>query len=113
VRLSFALIALLSLAACAGPQAVPAGSAAVERKPTAESIVARGIRDEDVGAFFSFLRQTMDAAAAGKPPPELPPELTRRAEEVGRQMQREGAEAARILLDEMEREVRQMLREQR
>jgi predicted transcriptional regulator len=113
VRLSFALIPLLSLAACAGPQAVAPAGAAVERKPAAESSIARGIRDEDVGAFFSFLRQTMDAAATGKPPPELPPELTRRADEIGRQVQREGAEAARILLDEMEREVRQMLREQR
>lgn len=119
MRLTLILIPLLALAACAGPQAVaagdaaPSGSAAIEPRPDAEGLFSRSLREEDIGMFFSFLRQTLDAAAEGRKPPEPPPELSRRADEIGRQMKREGADTARLLLDEMEREVRQMLREQR
>lgn len=119
MRLGFLIPPLFALAACAGPQAVPAGDAtpsgagAIERKLDPEGMVLRNIREEDVGAFFTFLRQSLDAAAEGKKPPELPPDLARRAEEIGRQMKREGTEASRILLDEVEREMREMLREQR
>lgn len=119
MRLGFLIPPLFALAACAGPQTVPAGAAApagadaIERKFDPEGMILRNIREEDVGAFFTFLRQSLDAAAEGKKPPELPPDLTKRAEEIGRQMKREGTEASRILLDEMEREMREMLREQR
>jgi hypothetical protein len=119
MRLGFLIPPLFALAACAGPQAVPAdaaapsGADAIERKFDPEGMVLRNIREEDVGAFFTFLRQSLDAAAEGKKPPELPPDLAKRAEEIGRQMKHEGTEASRILLDEMEREMREMLREQR
>lgn len=63
------------------------------------------LQERDVGLFFDYLREAIDAASEGRaaPPPEA---LARRAEEISEQLKQHGLAAARGLVDALESTVR-------
>lgn len=93
---------VLIFAVCA-----PAHSAGPhERQPVLGGVV----QQEDVELFFDYLRDALTAASEGRAaaPPEA---LTRRAEEIGEDMKRHGAAAARALVDALESALHEKPRE--
>jgi hypothetical protein len=100
-RIAFALLgfALTASAHSAGPQ---------ERQPLLGGIV----QERDVALVFDYLREALSAAADGREiaPPE---ELTQRAEAIGAEVKRRGADAARALIDAVEASMREGMREPR
>ena len=68
------------------------------------------VQQQDVELFFDYLRDAVSAAAEGRPA-EPPQALTRRAQEIGEEMKRHGAAAARALIDTLESAVREAPRE--
>jgi hypothetical protein len=88
-----------------------AGDAHDERKDfDLAQPLAKAFNDETVILLFSYMRQSLRAAAEGKAAPQPPPELTRRMQDAAETLKRESANAAQGMLDEMEREFRQSLR---
>lgn len=77
-----------------------------ERAPALGGIV----QQQDVELFFDYLRDAVTAAAEGRTP-EPPEPLARRAQEIGEEMKRHGAAAARALIDALESELRLAPRE--
>ena len=68
------------------------------------------VQEKDIALLFDYLRDAVGAASEGRA--VVPPEaLTRRAREIGDEMKRHGAAAARALIDAMESSVREGLRE--
>jgi len=72
---------------------------------------AKAFNDETVTMLFGFLRESLRFAAEGKPAPPPPAELAKRMQEAGETLKRESANAALGVLDEVEREMREALRE--
>ena len=68
------------------------------------------VQEQDVALFFDYLRDAVSAAVEGRPA-EPPQALTRRAQEIGEEMKRHGAAAARALIDSLESAVREAPRE--
>ena len=68
------------------------------------------VEERDVGLVFGYLREALSAAIEGReaPPPE---ELAQRAEAIGGELRRRGADAARAILDSVESAVREGMRE--
>ena len=85
-----------------------AGALAQERRAPMDPLFGGIVQDRDVTVFFDYLREALNAAVEGREavPPE---ELTRRAEEMGEEMKRRGAVAARVLIDAIEASVRERL----
>ena len=109
----FSLLAgvLLSLTACAGPQVTkaenPANNAADEAMAR---IAGKVMTEENLGLLFGLMRQSLNAAAEGKPAPELSAEDKARLEASAKEVQRQGLEAAMRMLDEVEKEMRVAVR---
>jgi hypothetical protein len=80
------------------------------RQPSAESFFGGIIQERDVTLAFDYLRDALKAAMAGREarPPE---ELTQRAEAIGEELKRRGAEAARGAIDALEEAVRDGMRD--
>jgi hypothetical protein len=79
--------------------------------PPAGSALFGGIvQEKDVGLFFDYLRNALQAAVDGREaqPPE---ELVQRAEAIGEEVKRRGAAAARAVIDAIEQSVREGMRE--
>jgi hypothetical protein len=68
------------------------------------------VQQQDIELFFDYLRDAVTAAAEGRPA-EPPQALARRAQEIGEEMKRHGAAAARALIDALESELREAPRE--
>jgi hypothetical protein len=79
--------------------------------PIAESFLTGLVNEEDVSLVFDYLRDAMGATLQGQEPPPPSDGLVRRAEVLRDEAGRRGAVAARALLDEIERSVRESLRE--
>ena len=79
--------------------------------PLAASLFEGLVRDSDVDLVFDYLRESARAALRGReaPPPDA---LNQRAEQVTEELKRRGETAVRILLDALERSVRDSIREQ-
>jgi hypothetical protein len=73
------------------------------------SILSRVLSEQNVGLLFGLLRQSLAAAAEGRPAPQLPPETVARLDAASKEVQRDAAAAALLVLDGAEREVRQAL----
>jgi len=100
---------LLSLTACAAPAPkaeTPAGSP----DEAMARIAGKVMTEENIGLLFGLMRQSLSAAAEGKQAPELSAEDKARLEASGKEMQRQGLEAAMRMLDEVEKEMRQAVR---
>ena len=100
-----AIAGMLGLALCGG---------ALAHEPHAgrDALLGGIVQERDVGLVFGYLREALGAAIEGRDasPPE---ELTRRADAIGSEIKRRGAAAARAVIDAMERNVRESLREPR
>ena len=101
-------IAVLGLA-LAGP--AYADTAEDRPGPTAESFLSGLVNEEDVALVFDYLRDAVGATLQGQEPPPPPERLVRRGEVLREEAARRGAVAARALLDEIERSIRESLRE--
>ena len=100
---------LLSLTACAAPAPkaeTPAGSP----DEAMARIAGKVMTEENIGLLFGLMRQSLSAAAEGKQAPELSAEDKARLEASGKEMQRQGLEAAMRMLDEVEKEMREAVR---
>ena len=81
-----------------------------ERLPPPAFLFDGIIQDRDVGLVFGYLREALDAATQGREAPP-PVALEQRASEIGEEMKRRGAVAARIFIDVIEKIVRESMRE--
>ena len=96
----WAVAGLLALGVCASAYAEDARRA----------VLGGVVQEKDIALLFDYLRDAVGAASEGRA--VVPPEaLTRRAQEIGDEMKRHGAAAARALIDAMESSVREGLRE--
>ena len=68
------------------------------------------VQDQDAALFFDYLRDAVSAAAEERSA-DPPHALRRRAQEIGEEMKRHGAAAARALIDTLESAVREAPRE--
>lgn len=77
-----------------------------------DSLLGGIVQERDVGLVFGYLREALGAAIEGREgsPPDA---LSRRAEAIGDELRRRGAAAARGVLDAIERNVREGMREPR
>ena len=115
-RLSSSLLAavlLIALTACAGPQAAPAENAAGWPDDAMARVAGKAVSEENIGLFFGLLRQSLSAAAEGKPAPELSAAEKARLEASSKQLQREALEASMRMLDQAEKEMRESIRAER
>src|SRR5438128_1385948 len=103
-----ATAALLGFALASQAHAAPAGDPVAA---AAESFVRGLVQEEDVALFFGYMREALDAAAAGREPPP-PDRLEKRVEAIQKEAVQRGAIAGRVLLDVFEREVRDIVRQQ-
>ena len=112
-RHPFPLLAalLLSLTACAA-QAPKAETPAGSPDEAMARIAGKVMTEENIGLLFGLMRQSLNAAAEGKPAPELSAEEKARIEASAKEMQRPGLEAAMRMLDEVEKEMRAAVREE-
>ncbi|RLJ68416.1 hypothetical protein [Sulfurisoma sediminicola] len=101
---------LLSLTACAGPQATKVESSANTADEAMARIAGKVMTEENIGLLFGLMRQSLSAAAEGRQAPELSAEDKARLEATGKEMQRQGLEAAMRMLDEVEKEMREAVR---
>ena len=67
--------------------------------------------ERDLDLLLAHVRASLLAAAAGTQPPPPSDELNRRAAEIGKALQTRGTLAALVLLDALEANARQRLRE--
>ena len=80
------------------------------RLPAPESLLRGIVQESDVALVFSYLREAIAAAVAGREarPPEA---LEQRAAAIGEELKRRGVLAGQALIDEIERRLREELRE--
>jgi hypothetical protein len=111
-HLSFLLAGLLlSLTACATAPAARTDQANTNSADEAMARIAgKVMTEENVGLLFGLMRQSLAAAAEGKPAPELSAEEKARLEANAQEMQRQALEAAMRMLDEVEKEMRASIR---
>jgi hypothetical protein len=105
IRIPIAVLAL----ALAGP--AYADNSEDRHGPIAESFLSGLVNEQDVALVFDYLRESMSATLQGQEPPPPSDRLVRRAEVLQEEAARRGAVAARALLDEIERSIRESLRE--
>ena len=92
--------------------ALCASAYAHDERPSAPGSDVGGILQErDIDLVFDYLRDALSAAVLGREAPPPPRELEQRAEAIGDEMKRRGAAAARVIIDVIERSVREGLRE--
>jgi hypothetical protein len=98
---------LLSLTACAGPAVAPATVAPAD---AINRMAGKVVTEENLTLFFGLLRQSLTAAAEGRPAPELSAEEKARLEASSKQLQREALEASMKMLNQVEKEMRETIR---
>ncbi|MGZ8228668.1 MAG: hypothetical protein ACXW2A_03175 [Burkholderiales bacterium] len=81
-----------------------------DEAPLPPSIFSNLVQEEDVALAFGYLRESLDAALAGREPPP-PDALRRRAEVIGEELKRRGASTARSVLDAIEAILRERVTE--
>lgn len=92
--------------------AFSASAYAHDRRPLPpESVLGAIVQERDVDLVFDYLREALGAAVLGRDAPPPPRELEQRAEAIGDEMKRRGAAAARVIIDVIERSVREGLRD--
>jgi len=101
---------LLSLSACAGPQTSKAEVPVNSGDEAMARIAGKVMTEENVGLLFGLMRQSLNAAAEGRPTPELSAEEKARIEASAKEVQRQALEAAMRMLDEVEKEMRESIR---
>jgi hypothetical protein len=101
------IAATLALAVCHSTHAA-AGDDPIST--AAEALLGGLVQEEDVTLVFGYMREALSAAIEGREPP-VPEKLTQRAEAIGEEAKRRGAVAARVLLDAIERSVREIFKE--
>jgi len=79
--------------------------------PIAESFLGGLVNEQDLALVFDYLRESMGATLQGQEAPPPSDRLVQRAEVLKEEAARRGAVAARALLDEIERSIRESLRE--
>ncbi len=112
VILCTALLTVSGASLAADPPREPRGAPDLPG-PDLRGPIARVFNEETVSLLFDYLRQSVRSAADGKPAPKPPAELTQRMQEAGEALRRESANAALGALDEMERELKEALRDRR
>jgi len=75
-----------------------------------EAFLGGIVQDSDVSLLFSYVRQAFRAALRGHEAPP-PHELQERAEVIGEEIRRRGAIAGERVLDEIERTIREEMRQ--
>jgi hypothetical protein len=98
----FACLGLLT-ALPAHAESTDAIDAAVTR------VLGKVLSEQNLSLVFGLLRQSLAAAADGKPAPELSAEATARLEASGKEMQREMLSVSVLVLDQVEKEVREAI----
>lgn len=106
MRMRTSSIGLLVLAALAGPAA--AGDSMLPFDP--ERPLHGIVRPDDVGAFFDYLRDAYGAALEGREAPRSEA-LERRADAIGEELRLRGRVAGVLLLNALETQVKELLRE--
>jgi hypothetical protein len=76
-----------------------------------DSLVARIFSEQNIGLLFGLLRQNLAATAEGRQAPEVTPEAAARIEATSKEVQREMATTAMLLLDGIEKEMRDTVRD--
>ncbi len=99
-------LSILTLSLPARADGLDAAEKAMER------IAARMFSEQNIGLLFGMLRQGLAAGAEGRAAPELPAETAAKLESAAKEMQREMSGAALLLIDDMEKELRDSLREE-
>lgn len=94
--------------------ALPARAGSAEPTDAVDAAMSRVIgkvmSEQNLSLMFGLLRQSLTAAADGKPAPEVSAETQARLEATGKEMQREVLSASVLMLDVIEKEVRDSLR---
>jgi hypothetical protein len=108
-RLAIALLigVFLSLPATAQERGV---AAKLDALMDPQALIAGLLTENDVSLVFAYVRASLLASVAGKPA-EPPEELTRRAEQVGRDLQLRGTLLGIALLSVLESHAKEALRE--
>jgi hypothetical protein len=101
---------LLSLTACTTVPATKTETPANSADEAMARIAGKVITEENLGLLFGLMRQSLNAAAEGKPAPELSTEEKVRLEASAKEVQRQALEAAMRMLDEVEKEMREAVR---
>ncbi|MCM2290129.1 MAG: hypothetical protein NDI67_13965 [Sulfuritalea sp.] len=73
-------------------------------------IVRRAASEENLSLIFDLLRRSITAAAEGKPAPELSAQDRARLEAGGKELQRDAVKASMHMLDQVEKEMRESIR---
>ncbi len=76
-----------------------------------DSFTARIFSEQNIGLLFGLLRQNLAAAAEGRQAPEISPEAAARIEATSKEIQREMTTTAMLLLDGIEKELRDTVRD--
>lgn len=109
----FLAATLIALGGCASAPVAPTEKT-VTADDAADTAIDRGVRraasEENLGLLFDLLRRSITAAAEGKPAPELSIEDRARLEAGSKQLQRDAVEAAMHMLDLVEKEMRESIR---
>lgn len=97
-------------AICALLLALGAPAYAHDRGAPEPSLLGGIVQERDVDLVFGYLREALGAAVQGR---EAPPsvEIEQGANEIGDEMKRRGAAAARVFIDVIEKSVRGTLNE--
>ena len=82
----------------------------VDGLPPAADYFAGVVQEQDVSLFFSYLREALSAAVAGREPPPAEP-LIERADAIGNELARRGVMTGWAVLDAIEKSVRESLRD--
>jgi hypothetical protein len=77
---------------------------------TPEALLGGLVQENDVSLMFSYVRDAFRAALRGQDA-QPPYELQRRADEIGYELKRRGAIAGDMLINEIERSMRDELRQ--
>jgi hypothetical protein len=104
---------LIALGGCASQQVAPAEKTATTddaAEAAMNRIVRRTASEENLSLIFDLLRRSITAAAEGKPPPELSAQDRARLEAGGKELQRDAVEASMHMLDQVEKEMRESIR---
>lgn len=110
-RTRLAAAAIAAFAVFSVPALAAEGGDAAMDKLDPARIAGRMLTEENLSLLFGFLRQSIDAAAHGRTPPQPPPELAKRMEEAEQRLRKDGAAAGLSMLDVLEGEIRRSLRE--
>lgn len=91
-------------------QPAPDLDAVLEQMMTPEAWLGGRVTEADVELLFAYLKASLFAASQGRELP-VPDELRRRAEAIGRELQRHGMMTSLLLLQALEARAKQAIRE--